>query len=47
MVLGAVDLIYGLYRGDRISVLMGGIMIFIAASILHKKYKEGKKEKKD
>lgn len=48
MVLGAADLIYGLSRGDKISVLMGGIMVFIAASILHKKYKEEKKgQKKD
>jgi len=45
--LGAADLSYGLYRGDRISILFGGIMIFIALSILHKKHKEEKKGKQD
>lgn len=45
--LGAADLAYGLYSGDKISVLMGGVMIFIALSILHKKYKEEKKGKQD
>jgi len=44
MILGAADFAYGLWSKDRISILIGGIMIFIAFSIM-KKGKQGKKDK--
>lgn len=40
MILGAADFIYGLYSGDRISLLIGGIIIFIAVSIIRKAKRE-------
>jgi hypothetical protein len=43
MILGAADFIYGLWSGDRISLLIGGIIIFIAVSIIRK----GKQEEKN
>ena len=44
MILGAADFAYGLWSKDRISILIGGIMVFIAFSIM-KKGKQGKKDK--
>ncbi|MEA2014759.1 MAG: SoxR reducing system RseC family protein [Thermodesulfobacteriota bacterium] len=49
MILGVADFSYGLYSGDRISILIGGIMIFIGFSIMRKnsvKEKEQSLEKK-
>ena len=43
MILGAADSAYGLWSKDSISILIGGIMIFIAFSIM-KKGKQGKKD---
>jgi hypothetical protein len=43
MILGAADLIYGLWSGDRISLLIGVIIILIAVSIIRK----GKQEEKN
>jgi hypothetical protein len=43
MILGAADFVYGLWSGDRISLLIGGIIIFIAVSIIRK----GKQEEKN
>jgi len=44
MILGAADFAYGLWSKDSISILIGGIMIVIAFSIM-KKGKQGKKDK--
>jgi hypothetical protein len=44
MLLGAVDFGYGLWSGDRISLLIGGIMIFIGFSIMRK---DKEKQKSD
>ena len=43
IILGAADFIYGLWSGDRLSLLIGGIIIFITVSIIRK----GKKEEKN
>ncbi len=43
MILGAADFAYGLWSKDRISILIGGIMIFIAFSIM----KKGRQDKKN
>jgi len=44
MILGAADFGYGLYRGDRISLLIGGIIILIAVSIIRKAKQEEKND---
>jgi divalent metal cation (Fe/Co/Zn/Cd) transporter len=44
MLLGAADFSYGLYRGDRISLLVGGIMVFIGFSIMRKAKQEEKND---
>jgi hypothetical protein len=44
MILGAADLVYGFLKGDNISVLIGGLMVFITFSILRKKIQEDKKK---
>jgi hypothetical protein len=44
MILGAADFIYGLWSGDRISLLIGGIIIFIAVSIIRKGQQEEKND---
>ena len=36
MILGVADFAYGLWSKDRISILIGGIMVFIAFSIMKK-----------
>jgi hypothetical protein len=43
IILGAADFGYGLYSGDRISLLIGVIIILIAVSIIRK----GKQEEKN
>ena len=45
MILGAADLVYGLLEGDRISVLIGGLLIFITFSILRKRIQEEKRKR--
>lgn len=42
IVLGIGDLIYGLWSGDRISVVIGGVIIVVVISIIQKD-KETKK----
>ncbi len=42
LILGAADFIYGLYSGDRISILIGGIMVFIGFSVMRKNKKKEK-----
>ncbi|MBW2558114.1 MAG: hypothetical protein JRD69_04650 [Deltaproteobacteria bacterium] len=42
VILGAADFIYGLYIGDRISLLIGGVMVFIGFSVIRR---DKKKEK--
>lgn len=44
MLLGAADFGYGLWSGDRISLLIGGIMIFIGFSIMKKDREKAKKD---
>lgn len=44
VVLGAADLIYGLVKPDRLSVLIGAVMVFIALSVFYKQVKQEKKE---
>jgi hypothetical protein len=44
MLLGAADFGYGLYSGDRISLLIGGIMVFIGFSIMKKDREKTKKD---
>ena len=42
MILGAADFIYGIWSGDRISLLIGGIIVLIGFSIMRKsKEKDG------
>jgi len=43
VILGAADLIYGLVKPDRLSVLIGAVMVFISLSIFYKRVKEEKK----
>jgi len=43
MVLGMADLAYGLWSGDRISVMIGVVIIVVTFSII----KKNKEEKKD
>ena len=45
MILGAADLVYGLLKGDRISVLIGGLIVFITFSMLRKRIQEEKKKR--
>ncbi|MGB8426782.1 MAG: LPXTG cell wall anchor domain-containing protein [Desulfobacterales bacterium] len=35
--LGLLDFLYGLYRGDRVSILVGLVMVGIAVYIIRKK----------
>ncbi|HPQ43226.1 MAG TPA: hypothetical protein PKZ42_03280 [Syntrophales bacterium] len=44
MILGVADFAYGLWSKDRISILIGAVMVFIAFSIMRKGRRE--KEKK-
>lgn len=44
MIIGAADLVYGLIKEDRISVLIGVLLIFITFSMLRKRIKEEKKK---
>ena len=42
MILGVADLAYGLIEGDQISVLIGGLLVFITVSMLRKRTREEK-----
>ena len=42
VILGAADFAYGLWSGDRISILIGGIMVFIGFSIMRRNKKKEK-----
>ncbi|MBW2595915.1 MAG: hypothetical protein JRC93_08060 [Deltaproteobacteria bacterium] len=44
VVLGVSDFIYGIFFKDRISVLIGGLIVFIAFYIANKKKKNEKDE---
>jgi len=44
IILGVSDFIYGIFFKDSISVLMGGLIVFIAFYIVNKKRKSEKDE---
>jgi len=46
MGLGIVDLAYGLWVGDKISVMIGVVIVVITASIMQKNKEEGKGNQK-
>ena len=45
MILGAADFAYGLWSQDRISILIGAVMVFIAAFSIMKTGRQGKESK--
>ena len=42
VVLGTADLIYGLVKPDRLSVLIGAVMIFVSLAVFYKRVKDEK-----